>query len=112
MALAQAMTTEEAVKSIETGIDIFDSELKNGIDVIGTGEMGIANTTASAAVAAVFTRRKPEELTGRGTGIDDVKLKNKIKVIKDALLVHRPNPDDAIDVLTKVGGFEIGGWQE
>ncbi len=109
MALVPAMTMEEAVKTIETGIDIFDSEFKNGIDIIGTGEMGIANTTASTAIAAVFTRRKPEELTGRGTGIDDAAFKNKIRVIKEALIVNKPNPDDAMDVLAKVGGFEIGG---
>ncbi len=109
ISITSAMTKDEAIKAIETGIDIFDNELKAGIDIIGTGEMGIANTTAAAAIAAVFTGRKAEELTGRGTGIDDDAFKNKIRVVRDALIINRPNPDDAIDVLAKVGGFEIGG---
>ncbi len=109
IAITSAMTRDEAVKTIETGIDIFDNEFKAGINIIGTGEMGIANTTASTAIAAVFTGRKAEELTGRGTGIDDASFKNKIRVVRDALIVNHPNPEDAIDVLAKVGGFEIGG---
>lgn len=109
ISITNAMTRDDAVKAIETGIDIFDHEVKAGIDIIGTGEMGIANTTASTAIAAVFTNRKAEELTGRGTGIDDNALMNKIRVVRDALVINRPNPDDAIDVLAKVGGFEIGG---
>lgn len=109
MIMGPAMSREEAVKSIENGIEIFDSEFKNGIDIIGTGEMGIANTTSSTAITAVYTGREVESLTGRGTGINDDALKNKIRVIKDSLRLNNPNRDDAIDVLSKVGGFEIGG---
>jgi len=103
-----AMTRSEAIKCIVTGIDIFEEEYKKGIDIIGTGEMGIGNTTASSAIAAVFTKKPVALITGRGTGIDEKGFKNKIKVIEKALKVNKPKPADAIDVLAKVGGFEIG----
>jgi len=109
MAKEPAMTKEEAIRSIEAGIEVFEEELVNGIDIIGTGDMGIGNTTASSAIAACFTEKPVEELTGRGTGIDDKALLNKIAVIKKALKLNKPNAKDAIDVLSKVGGFEIGG---
>ncbi|MEW5757998.1 MAG: nicotinate-nucleotide--dimethylbenzimidazole phosphoribosyltransferase [Candidatus Omnitrophota bacterium] len=109
MAIGPAMTKEEAIKSIECGIEIFEDELKNGIDIIGIGEMGIGNTTSASAITACFTGASVEDITGRGTGIDDRGLKNKIEIIKKALEINKPNPDDAIDVLSKVGGFEIGG---
>jgi nicotinate-nucleotide--dimethylbenzimidazole phosphoribosyltransferase len=109
MAKGAAMTREEAVRALENGIEVFEEELPNGIDIIGTGDMGIANTTSSSAIAAVFTGRTIEELTGRGTGIDEDAFKNKIAVIKKAIEVNRPDSNDAIDVLAKVGGFEIGG---
>lgn len=104
-----AMTRNEAIKAIETGIELINKEAVRGIDIIGTGDMGIGNTTASSAIAAIITGKPVEELTGKGTGIDDTLLINKIKVIKDALGVNNPNASDAIDVLSKVGGFEIGG---
>lgn len=104
-----AMTKREAIRAIEAGIDLLLEEFKEGIDIVGTGDMGIGNTTASSAITAVFTKRGVEEVTGRGTGIDDKTLENKIKVIEKALRLNRPNPSDPIDVLSKVGGFEIGG---
>lgn len=104
-----AMTTAEAIKSIEAGFEIFEEEFARGIDIIGTGEMGIANTSASSAITAVFTGRKAEEVTARGTGINDEGLANKIRAIKDGLKINNPDPADPIDVLAKVGGFEIGG---
>ncbi len=106
-----AMTREEAIKSIEVGIELVEEELKTGegIHLLGTGDMGIGNTTASSAITAVITSEPIEKVTGRGTGIDDEKLRNKIKIIKKALELNKPNPKDAIDVLSKVGGFEIGG---
>ena len=110
MAKGSAMTKQQAIKSIETGIEIFNRELeKNGVDLAGTGDMGIANTTASSAITAVFTGKKVEDIVGRGTGIDDASLKNKIKVIEKAIKLNKPNPNDPLDVLSKVGGFEIGG---
>ena len=104
-----AMARQEAIKSIETGIEVVEEEISNGIDIIGTGDMGIGNTTASSAITAVFTKRLIEDITGRGTGINDETLKNKIRVIKEALRINNPDPDDPMDVLSKVGGFEIGG---
>jgi nicotinate-nucleotide--dimethylbenzimidazole phosphoribosyltransferase len=109
MAKGAAMSREEAVKAIETGIEIFNEELKNGIDIIGIGEMGIGNTTAASAITACFTSKPVEEITGRGTGLNDLGLRNKIDIIKRSLALNNPNPSDAIDVLSKVGGFEIGG---
>lgn len=109
MAKEPAMPREEAIKSIEAGIEIFEEEYKKGIDITGTGDMGIGNTTPSSAIAAVFTGHPVEHLTGRGTGIDDDNLKNKIEIIKKALELNKPDSKDAIDVLSKVGGFEIGG---
>lgn len=104
-----AMTREEAIRSIEAGIEVFEKEFARGIDIVGTGDMGIGNTTSSSAIAAVFTGKPVEDVTGRGTGVDDSGLKNKIDIIKKALKVNKPDPKDAIDVLSKVGGFEIGG---
>lgn len=109
MAKGAAMTREEAIKAIETGIKIFNAELKNGIDILGTGEMGIGNTTAASAITASFSNRPVEEITGRGTGLDDQRLKNKIDIIKRSLSLNKPDPTDPIDVLSKIGGFEIGG---
>ncbi len=109
MAQGPAMTRDEAVRAIETGIEVFEEELAKGLDIVGTGDMGIANTTPSSAIVACITGAKVEEVTGRGTGIGDEAWKNKVRVIKEALEVNQPNSKDAIDVLGKVGGFEIGG---
>lgn len=109
MAKGPAMTKDEAIKSIEAGIEVFEEELQNGIDIVGTGDMGIGNTTPSSAIASVITGKAVEDMTGRGTGIDDKTLSNKIAVIQKAIDVNKPNANDAIDVLSKVGGFEIGG---
>jgi nicotinate-nucleotide--dimethylbenzimidazole phosphoribosyltransferase len=109
MTKGPAMTREEAIKSIEAGIEVFEDEFKKEIDIIGTGDMGIGNTTPSSAIAAVFTGKPVGDVTGRGTGINDSGLKNKVEVIKRALEINKANPKDPIDVLSKVGGFEIGG---
>ena len=104
-----AMSNDEAIKAIETGIGLIEEEFLQGCDIVGTGDMGIGNTTASSAIAAAIIGKSVEELTGRGTGIDDTQLANKIKVIKRALEINKPDANDPIDVLSKVGGFEIGG---
>jgi nicotinate-nucleotide--dimethylbenzimidazole phosphoribosyltransferase len=105
-----AMTRNDAIKSIEAGIDVVYEEYeKNGIDIIGTGDMGIGNTTSSSAIVSAFTKEDVRKVTGRGTGIDDATLEKKIKIIENALKLHKPNAKDPIDVLSKVGGFEIGG---
>ncbi len=102
-----AMTKEEAIKSIEAGIEVFEEE--GGIDIVGIGDMGIGNTTPSSAIVAVYTNQKVEEITGTGTGIDELTLKKKIRVIEQGIEINRPESANAIDVLSKVGGFEIGG---
>lgn len=109
MAKGPAMTRDEAINSICAGIDIFLDEFKKGIDIIGTGEMGIGNTTASSAITAIFTKKPVEEVTGKGTGLNGDGLKKKIAIIEKAISINNPDPDDPIDVLSKVGGFEIGG---
>ncbi|MFO7751205.1 MAG: nicotinate-nucleotide--dimethylbenzimidazole phosphoribosyltransferase [Desulfobacteraceae bacterium] len=107
---APAMTREEAVAAIEGGIDIVETLVKeSAVDLLGTGDMGIGNTTPSAAVIAAFSGMAPRAVTGRGTGIDDKMFANKVAVIERGLERHRPDPKDPVDVLSKVGGFEIGG---
>jgi nicotinate-nucleotide--dimethylbenzimidazole phosphoribosyltransferase len=103
------MTKDEAVRSIRAGIEIFEEEKPGNIDIVGIGEMGIGNTTSASAISACFTGKPVSELTGRGTGINDAALKNKIAVINRALEINKPDRSDPIDVLSKVGGFEIGG---
>lgn len=109
MARGPAMSREQAIRSIEVGLEIIKKEVKKGLDIVGTGDMGIGNTTPSSAITAAITGEKVAKVTGRGTGIDDKQLAHKIDVIERALKVNKPNADDAIDVLAKVGGFEIGG---
>jgi nicotinate-nucleotide--dimethylbenzimidazole phosphoribosyltransferase len=104
-----AMSYDDAVLSIKAGIGLADEYADKGVDMIGTGEMGIGNTTPSSAIQSVLTGLPPAEVAGRGTGIDDETLRNKIHIIETALAVNRPDPDDPIDVLAKIGGFEIGG---
>jgi len=108
-AVGPAMSVEEARRCVDTGIELFEAELARGLDLVGTGDMGIGNTTPSAAIIAAFTGRSPAEVTGRGTGIDDKRLATKVSVIERALATNKPDPSDALDVLAKIGGFEIGG---
>lgn len=109
MAHGPAMTREQAEQAIQTGIEVVQSEIEAGLDLVATGDMGIGNTTASTAIVAAFSGLPIAQLTGRGTGIDDAGLSRKIAVIEQALAVNRPNPADALDVLVKVGGLEIAG---
>jgi nicotinate-nucleotide--dimethylbenzimidazole phosphoribosyltransferase len=109
MAKGPAMTRAEALSAITAGIEIFETEFSNGIDIAGTGEMGIGNTTASSAITACFTGIPVEKLTGKGAGLDDAGLRKKIGVINKALTLNKPDPNDPVDVLAKVGGFEIAG---
>lgn len=103
-----AMTREQAVQAIETGIEIVNDRVKLGYTCFSLGEMGIGNTTSSAAIVAVFTGLTPEQVTGRGTGISDSRMEVKINVVRQGLAVNQPQATDGIDVLAKVGGFEIG----
>ncbi len=104
-----AMTREEAVKCIEVGMKLAADYAEKGYKIFGTGDMGIANTTPSSAITAVLTDKTVEEITGRGTGINDDVLNNKVQVIKDSIALNKPDASDPIDVLAKVGGAEIGG---
>jgi len=109
MAHGPAMTREQAIQAIEAGAAVVEAELEKGLDILATGDMGIGNTTPSAAIAAALTGRSVEEITGRGTGVDDEGLQRKITAIQKALDVNQPNAEDGLDILAKVGGFEIGG---
>lgn len=104
-----AMTREQAVQALEIGIAVVNDKVKQGCRCFSLGEMGIGNTTASAAIVAAFAGLTPEQATGRGTGISDSRLQFKIDIVRRALAVNNPDPTDGVDVLAKVGGFEIGG---
>lgn len=109
MAKGPAMTRQQAEQAILVGVEVVEAEIEKGLDIVGTGDMGIGNTTPSAAIAAVLTGIEPALLAGRGTGVDDEGLKRKISAIESALKVNQPDPNDGLDVLAKVGGFEIAG---
>ena len=108
IAQGPAMTPAQAIQAVEAGIEVVES-LADTTDLLGTGDMGIANTTPSTAVVAALCGEPVATVTGRGTGIDDGQLARKIAVVQRALAVNRPDPRDGLDVLAKVGGFEIGG---
>ncbi len=109
LAQGPAMTLSQAEESIQNGMDIAFSEISKGADIIGTGDMGIGNTTPSAAIACALMDVSPQRIAGRGTGVDDAGLQRKFSVIAHGLEVNKPDPKDGLDVLSKVGGFEIGG---
>jgi len=109
MAKGPAMTRRQAVTSLEAGIEIANALIEGGIELLGTGDMGIGNTTPSSAILAVFSGQPARQVTGRGTGIGDAALENKVRVIEQAIALNNPDPSNALDVLAKVGGFEIGG---
>jgi nicotinate-nucleotide--dimethylbenzimidazole phosphoribosyltransferase len=105
-----AMTREEAIRSIEAGVEIVEELFQDGfVDILGTGDMGIGNTTPSTAIIAVYSKLPVSRLVGRGTGVDDLGLERKIKAIETGIKINQPDPSDPLDVLAKVGGFEIGG---
>jgi len=109
-AKGQAMSIEEVRKSLLGGIEVFEeAHSERAIDIAGVGDMGIGNTTSSSAIVAAITGEDVALVTGRGTGIDDASYLHKIEVIRKALSLHNPDPKDPIDVLSKVGGFEIAG---
>ena len=103
-----AMTRAQAQACVSAGVALALEAAESGADLIGTGDMGIGNTTASSAVTAALTGRPPYDTTGRGTGRTDGEFAHKVAVVQRALDVNRPNPADGLDVLARVGGFEIG----
>src|SRR5512138_500160 len=104
-----AMTRAEAEQALQVGIDILNEEAARGLDLVATGDMGIGNTTPSSAIVAALTGLPVAQVVGRGTGIDDQSLERKVKVIEQSLRVNQLDPNDALDVLHKVGGLEIAG---
>ena len=108
MAKGPAMTREEAIQSIEVGIEIATAEIAKGANVLGTGEMGIGNTTPSAAILSVLRGCHPQEVTGFGAGLGAGGIEHKVAVIQKAIEINKPNRHDALDILAKVGGLEIG----
>lgn len=107
MAKEPAMTREEAVRALEAGISIAERMKEKGYQILATGEMGIGNTTTSSAVASVLLSRPAETMTGRGAGLTTAGLEKKIETIQKAVSMHHPNPEDPVDVLAKVGGFDL-----
>lgn len=104
-----AMARAQAVRALEAGIEALERELAQGLDIVATGDMGIGNTTPSSAIAAAVCGLPVAEVTGRGTGLDDGTLALKVAVIEEALRTNQPDTADGLDLLAKVGGFEIGG---
>jgi nicotinate-nucleotide--dimethylbenzimidazole phosphoribosyltransferase len=104
-----AMTHEQAMQAVESGADVVKDEINKGLDILAIGDMGIGNTTPSAAIAASLLGSSIEEIVGRGTGVDDAGLQRKINAVKRALETNQPDAKDGLDVLAKVGGFEIAG---
>jgi nicotinate-nucleotide--dimethylbenzimidazole phosphoribosyltransferase len=109
LAKGQAMTREEAIESLEVGIEVVQDLIDEGANLIGTGEMGIGNTTPSSAILTTMTDLSLDETVGYGTGINEEQLENKKKIIAQALELNQPDVDDGLDILAKVGGLEIGG---
>jgi nicotinate-nucleotide--dimethylbenzimidazole phosphoribosyltransferase len=104
-----AMSTQEAEQSILLGFQEATKLYENGVEILGTGDMGIGNTTPSAAIGAVICDVGLDKMVGRGTGVDDAGLARKRDAVARAVAVNEPAADDGLDVLAKVGGFEIGG---
>ncbi len=109
MAKGPAMNRDQAVQAIEAGIEVAEKCLQSGTGIFGTGEMGIGNTTPSTAITAFYRGSGVAEVCGRGTGVDDQNLKLKVRVIEKAIELNNPDRDDALDVLSKIGGYEIAG---
>lgn len=103
-----AMTRTQAVMTVEAGIEVAN-QLAPEVDIFATGDMGIGNTTASTAIIAALTDKNLDQLTGRGTGLDDDELEHKKEILAKVLHINRPDAEDGLDVLAKVGGYEIGG---
>jgi len=108
IAIGPAMTREQAIQCLETGIETSRDQIAGGSDLLACGDMGIGNTTPSSAITSVITGAGTDVTTGRGTGLDDAGLSHKASVVQRAIGVNRPDPKDGLDVLMKVGGFEIG----
>jgi nicotinate-nucleotide--dimethylbenzimidazole phosphoribosyltransferase len=108
IARGPAMSRTQAAAALKAGVDAVQAARAHGLDIVGTGDMGIGNTTPSAAICAAFTGLDPETVCGHGTGVDEQGWRRKVAAVRNALEINRPDPDDALGVLALVGGFEIG----
>ena len=109
MSVGPAMTREQALAAVRVGVEQVVELAADGLDLVGTGDMGIGNTTPSAAITSVLTGIRPTDVVGPGTGLDAAGVRHKAEVIERAIAVNRPDSTDALDVLAKVGGLEIAG---
>jgi len=109
MSVGPAMSREQALAAIRVGMDQVASLAADGLDLVGTGDMGIGNTTASAALVSVLAGVDPADVVGPGTGLDDAGVRHKAEVVRRAIALNVPDPADGLDVLAKVGGLEIAG---
>src|SRR5438552_12498408 len=109
IARGPAMTRERAEAAIEAGARLVMDAIDAGADLVATGDMGIGNTTPASAITAAVTGAAADTVTGRGTGVDDDGWRRKVDAVRRALAVNQPDARDGVDVLAKVGGFEIGG---
>jgi len=109
IARGPAMTRNQALQALLVGVEMADQAKEQNVDLVGTGDMGIGNTTPSSAILACLTQLPVSQVTHRGTGIDDSTLHHKIKVIEQAISLNRPDPQDPLDILSKIGGLEIAG---
>ena len=109
LSVGPAMSREDARRTIEVGIEIVEAEIERGLDIVCTGEMGIGNTTAAAAIVSSVTGQPPHSTVGRGTGLNNERLAHKISVVEASLAINSPIKQDGLDILAKVGGAEIGG---
>jgi nicotinate-nucleotide--dimethylbenzimidazole phosphoribosyltransferase len=108
MSLGPAMTREQAQAAIALGVRVAEREIEAGLDLLACGEMGIGNTTSATAITAVFTGKSPLEVAGPGTGLPPAGVAHKAEIVERSLRVNRPDAADGLDVLARVGGFEIG----
>lgn len=104
-----AMSREEAIRAIEVGIEVVDKLVKEGYNLLGTGEVGIGNTTTSAAVLSALSELPVDAVVGKGSGLTEEQFENKKAVVQRAIDINKPNKEDVIDVLSKVGGLDIAG---
>ncbi|MDO4632335.1 MAG: nicotinate-nucleotide--dimethylbenzimidazole phosphoribosyltransferase [Eubacteriales bacterium] len=104
-----AMTREQAIRALQTGIDLVRERSEEGYRLLATGEMGIGNTTTSSALASIYLKMDPERMTGRGAGLTTAGLKKKVEVIREAIEKYESGFEDTIDMLCAVGGYDIAG---
>ena len=109
IARGPAMTSGQAEQAVSAGIEVVEAQIEKGLDIVATGDMGVGNTTSAAAICAAITGENPEQIVDRGSGLDDEGLERKIATVRRALLTNNPDSGDGLDLLAKIGGYEIAG---